>query len=113
MSYISVRGNLGSPHTQVYGLDPNQIDNISQILRPSGKNEDCNGISYYNSVMEVINALEYTFGYEVISCTNSQYGEGYRITDLMIWTMGLQNMDHKAHNGPQHRGGWRGDYNRR
>lgn len=86
MSYISVRGNLGGTYAQVEGLDPREVDELAHILRRGPKSEFINEISFYNPVINVINQLECSFGYEVVSCTNS-LTSGPRGQDVTMWTM--------------------------
>lgn len=86
MSYISVRGNLGGTYSQVEGLSPREADRLQTLLRRGPKTEYHNEVSFFAPVINLINQLEFTFGYEVVSCTNT-VTSGPRGEDVTMWTM--------------------------
>ncbi|XP_046687399.1 uncharacterized protein LOC124373036 [Homalodisca vitripennis] len=69
MPYIVVRGTLGMANTRVYGLGDHEISEIKGRLRFVSKDETKDEVTLYNSVVFVLNQLEYHFGYRVITCT--------------------------------------------
>lgn len=69
MPYIAVRGNLGMANTKVYGLGEHEINEVKLKLRFAAYNENKDEVQVHNSVVFVLNQLEYLFGYRVITCT--------------------------------------------
>lgn len=56
-------------NTKVYGLSEYEINQIMNSLRFVGKDEMKDEVTLYNSVVYVLNQLEYFFGYRVTTCT--------------------------------------------
>lgn len=69
MPYIIVRGTLGMANTKIYGLCDHEINEIKSRLRFMSMNEYKDEITVNNSVVYVLNQLEYFFGYRVVTCT--------------------------------------------
>lgn len=69
MPYIIVRGTLGMANTRVYGLSDHEINEMRNRLRFGGKDDLKDEVTLFNSVVYVLNQLEYHFGYRVITCT--------------------------------------------
>lgn len=86
MSYVSVRGNLGGTICQVEGLSEREAHLLSSVFPRGAKSEFINEISFYTPVINIINQLEFAFGYEVVSCTNS-VTSGVRGQYLTMWTL--------------------------
>lgn len=69
MPYVIVRGTLGMTNTRVYGLAEHEIQEIKGRMRFTARDEKKDEVTLYNSVVFVLNQLEYFFGYRVITCT--------------------------------------------
>ncbi|XP_039285753.1 uncharacterized protein LOC120351706 isoform X2 [Nilaparvata lugens] len=82
MPYIVIRGNLGMANTKVYGLAEQELAVVSSRLRLGPKNESKDELTLYNSVVYIMNQLEYFLGYTVVSSA-CQWESGQP-----MWTMG-------------------------
>ncbi|XP_073968973.1 uncharacterized protein [Rhodnius prolixus] len=108
MSYITVRGNLGSSHTIVNGMDRQDLEQLAEYMHRGPKHEDTDAVTFFDPVMKVINQLEAMFGYEVISCNNLPTSQQRTLhhTDLTMWTMYRNEVRSHHHHGVHRRGSY-------
>ena len=83
MPYVVVRGNLGMNNTKVFGLPEREKAVLNRKLRAaeSGGRVGPDGWGYQATPVQVLNELEYHFGYKVIA--SASHGDNGQ----PAWTM--------------------------
>lgn len=68
MPIVVVRGTPGIANTKVYGLPKQEADKMFALMRPGPVSEQKDELTFYNSPVNLMNQLEYHFGYRVVTC---------------------------------------------
>jgi len=81
MPHVLVSSQLGSMNTKVFGMSQKEMDVIMPMLNPSGGRILPDGQAFHNQVAHVLDVLQFSLKYFIVSCTN--YGD----QNAMLWTL--------------------------